>query len=100
MTFADSGRNGAGGGGADAAQTHELLGLLILLGKMGNVFVIFVDTRIELGEFAQSVTDDGVAPTWQIFQVFVGFATDYRGFERQHDICFRAARTQARQCGR
>lgn len=95
MAFSDRGGNGAGCGGADATQTHELLGLFILLGKMGNMFVIFADTRIELGELAQGVTDDGVAPAWQIFQVFVGFATDHSGFEGQHDTQLRQEATDA-----
>lgn len=40
MIDREHGRNGAGCGGVDATQMHKLLGLLLFLGNMGNVFVL------------------------------------------------------------
>lgn len=74
VAFANGDHNGARGGWPDACKLHELFGLCIVLGGLGNLFVVLVDALIQTSELTQGLTHYRVAPAGQVFELLVGLA--------------------------
>lgn len=64
VAFAHRGYDGAGCCWPDAAELHKLSELFVLLGNLGDMFVLLANGFIHAGKFTQDVANHGVAPAW------------------------------------
>ena len=72
-----------------ARKLHQLAGPQVFFGGLLDVVDMLLDAFVQAGQLAQCIAHHSVAPSGQVFEVFVRLAAHGGGFEWQHDAQFR-----------